>query len=99
MASSSKNVEGKEVLNVQLVSNEVKQPIFKAIPNISYKQDPSGAFPMIPLNVIMVQDVRKCYNFKIGSIENIYIMVLYGRLCDNEVLEEEFKIIEKKGLI
>ena len=40
MASSSKNVEGKEVLNVQLVSNEVNKSIFKSIPNISYKKDP-----------------------------------------------------------
>ena len=37
MTSSSKGVEGKEVLNVQLVSNEVKQPMFKAIPDIAYK--------------------------------------------------------------
>ena len=60
MASISKNVEGKEDLNVQLVSNEVKQPIFKPIPDISYKQDPSGALSMVPPNVLMVQDVRKC---------------------------------------
>ena len=68
MASSSKGVEGKEVFNVQLVSKEVKQPIFKAIPDIAYKKDPSGALSMIPLNFLMVQDVRKCYNYKIGSI-------------------------------
>ena len=46
MASSSKGVEGKEVLNVQLVSNKVKKPIFKAIPDIAYKQDPSGMLSM-----------------------------------------------------
>lgn len=73
MASSSRNVEGKEVLNVQLVSNEVKQPNFKAIPDIACKQYPSGALSMIPPNVIMVQDVRKCYNYKIGGIGDMEI--------------------------
>ena len=60
MASSSKNLERKEVLNIQLSSNEVKQPNFKAIPDIAYKQDPLGMLSLIPQNVIMVQDVRKC---------------------------------------
>lgn len=88
MASSSKNVEGKEVLNVQLVSNEVEQPMFKAIPDISYKKDPSGALSMIPPNVLMVQDVWKCYNSKIGSIGDMEIREEYGKLCDNGVLKE-----------
>ena len=59
MASSSKNVEEKETFEVQLVSNKVKQPNFKAILEIAYKQDPLGALSMIPPKVIMVQDVRK----------------------------------------
>ena len=54
MALSSKKVDGKEVLNVQLVSDEVKKPIFKSIPNIAYKKDPSSALLMILSNVIMV---------------------------------------------
>ena len=62
MASISRNVEGKEVLNVQLLSNKVKQPIFKAILDIAYMQDPLGTLSMSPANVIMVQGVRKCYN-------------------------------------
>ena len=57
MASSLKNVEGKEVLNVQLVSNEVKHLVFKAIPGITYKQDPFGTLSMILPNVVIVQDV------------------------------------------
>ena len=80
------------------MSNEVKQPMFKAIPDISYKQDPSGALSMIPPNVIMVQDVRKCYNYKIGSIGDMEIIGAYNRLCKNGVLKEEYKIVEKKGL-
>ena len=89
MASSSKGVEGKEVFNVQLVSKEVKQPIFKAIPDIAYKKDPSGALSMIPLNFLMVQDVRKCYNYKIGSISDMEIKQAYEKLCENGVLREE----------
>ena len=98
MASSSKNVEGKEVLNVHMVSNEVKKPIFKAIPDITYKQDPFNALSMIPPKVLMVQDVRKFYNYKIGSIGDMEIRQAYDRLCENGVLREEYKIVEKKGL-
>ena len=47
MGSSSRNVKEKETFEVQLVSNEVKQPNFKAILEISYKQDPSGMLSMI----------------------------------------------------
>ena len=46
--------EGKEVLNVQLISNEIRQPNFRAILDISYKQDPSGALLMIPPWVLMI---------------------------------------------
>ena len=46
-SSKVKVVEGKEVLNVQLISNEIKQPIFKAILDIAYKQDPFSALSMI----------------------------------------------------
>lgn len=40
-SSSSANVrkEGKEVFNVQLISNDVRQPPFRAIPEIAYKGD------------------------------------------------------------
>ena len=88
MALSSKNAEGKEVLNVQLVSNEIKQSIFKTIPNVSYKQDPPSTLSMIVPNVIMVQDVRKCYNGKIGSTGELEIREAYNRLCENGVLKE-----------
>ena len=51
MAPSSSNPkvkEDKEVLNVQLLINEIRKLSFRAIPNITYKQDPSGALSMIP---------------------------------------------------
>ena len=54
MASSSKNVKEKKDFDVQLVNNEVKQPYFKAILDIAYKNDLSSALSMIPPKVIMV---------------------------------------------
>lgn len=71
MSSSSSIIkvkEGKEVLNVQLISNEIRQPNFRAIPNISYKQDLSGVFSMISTRVLMIKDVRCFYTCKVGSI-------------------------------
>ena len=62
MASISKTMKDKETFQVQLVSNEDKKPNFKAIPDISYKQEPSGTLSMISPKFIIVQDVRKCYN-------------------------------------
>ena len=72
--------------------------MFKSIPDIAYKKDPSCALSMIPPNVIMVQDVRRCYNCRIGRIGDLEIRDTYNRLCDNGVLKEEFQIIERKGL-
>ena len=46
----------------------------------------------------MIQDIRKCYSCKIGSIGDIKIREAYGKLCENSVLREEFKIVEKKRL-
>ena len=97
MASSSKNVKEKEAFEVQLVTNEVKKLNFKAIPDIAYKQDSSGALSMIPPKVIMVQDVRKCYHYKVGGIGDMEIRKAYDKLCENCVLKKEFKIIERKG--
>ena len=62
MASSSKSVKEKDTYEVQLVSNEVKQPNLKDIPDIAYKKDLPGALSIILPKVIMVQDVRECYN-------------------------------------
>ena len=56
-SSIAKVGEGNEVLNVQLISNDIKQTNFRAIPNIAYKQDPFGALSMIPPQVLMIQDV------------------------------------------
>ena len=68
MASGSKNMKEKETFEVQLVRNEVRQLDFKAIPEVAYKNDPAGALSMILTKVIMIQDVRKFYNYKFGAI-------------------------------
>ena len=67
MASSSQKVKGKTVFEVQLVRNEVKQPYFKAILEVAYKNDPASALSMIPSKVVIIQDVRKCHNCKSGK--------------------------------
>ena len=68
MASSSKNPKDKEPFKVKLVSNEVNQLDFRSIREVAYKNDPIGALSIIPPKVVMVQDVRKCYNCKVGGI-------------------------------
>ena len=74
MASDSKSAKGKESHEHQLVSNEVKQPKFKPIPEVAYKNDPIGALSVIPDKVVMVQDVRNYYNWKIGAIGDLEIV-------------------------
>ena len=98
MASGSKSAKGKESHKIQLVSNEVKQPEFKPITEVSYKKNPTGALSMIPNKVVMVQDVRKCYNCKIGAIGDLEIYNSFDKLCDKGILKDEFSIVEKKGL-
>jgi hypothetical protein len=82
MASSSRKTSEKETFEVQLVSNEVKQPDFRPIPEVAYKNDPASALSTIPPKVVMVQDVRKCYNCKIGAIGDLEIFNAYDKLCE-----------------
>lgn len=98
MASSSRKTSEKEIFEVQLVSNEVKQLDFHPIPEVAYKNDPASALSAIPPKVVMVQDVRKCYNCKIGAIGDLEIFNAYDKLCENKILKIEFSIIERKGL-
>ena len=101
MSSSFENFrkEGKEVFNVQLISNDVRQPPFQAIPKIIYKWDQYCTLSMMPPKVLMIQDVRCCYTGKIGEVGDMEIRDAYKKLCDNGVLREEYKIVERKGLI
>ena len=73
MASTPKTTKGKETHEVQLVSNEVKQPKFKPIPKVTYKNNPVGTLSIILDKVVMVQDVRKCFNYKISAIGDLEI--------------------------
>ena len=76
----------------------MKKPKFRAILEVAYKDDPICALSMIPPKVVMIQDVRKCYNCKVGSIGDLELREAYDRLCDNGVLRDEYQIVEKKGL-
>ena len=99
MASRSKNTKGKESHEVQLANKKVKQLEFKPIPEVTYKNDPTGALSIILAKVVMVQDVKKCYNCKVGTIGDLEIFHAFDKLCDNGILKEKFSVIEKKGLM
>ena len=88
IASNSQLEKGK--FEVYIVSNDVKQPNFWAIPEVAYKDDLTSALSMILPKVVMIQDVRKCYNCKVGSIGDLELREAYGRLCDNGVLKDEY---------
>ena len=81
-----------------MIRNEIRQPNFRAIPDIAYKQDPFGALSMILPQVLMIQDVRCCYTCKVGSIGDMDIRETYGKLCENGVLKDELKIVKRKRL-
>ena len=98
MAFGSKTTKGKDSHKVQLVSNEVKQPKFKPILEVAYKNDLASALPVVPNKVAMVQDVKKCYNYKIGAIGDLEIFQAFDKLCDKGVLKDEFSVVEKKGI-
>ena len=46
----------------------------------------------------MVQDVQKCYNYKVGAIGDLEISNAFDKLCDDGKLKDKFSIVEKKGL-
>ena len=98
MASSSRNPKEKESFEVQLVINEVKQPYYRPILVVAQKNDPASSLSIIPAKLVMVQDVKKCYNCKIGAIGDMEIQKAYDKLCENGILKEEFQIVERKGL-
>ena len=98
MVSISRNPKDKELFEVQLVSREVKQPNFKPIPEVAYKNDLANTLSIIPPKVVMVQDIHKFYNCKVGGIGDMKIKKVYNKICVNEVSKEEYNIVEKKGL-
>lgn len=97
-SSATPRKEGKEFFNVQLISNDVRKPPFYVIPKITYKGDPSSVLSMIPPKVLIIQDVQCCYTCKVGEARDLEIRESYQKLCKNDVLKEDNKIIEQKGL-
>ena len=73
MASNSRKPQDKEPFEVQLVSNQVKQTNFWPIAKVSYKNNLVSDLSVIPPNIVMVQDVRRCYNCKEGAIGDMEI--------------------------
>ena len=65
---------------------------------MAYKDDPASALSMIPPKVVMIQDVRKCYNCNVGSIRDLELQEAYKRLWVNGKLKDEYQIVEHKGL-
>ena len=90
MASSSRNPKGKEIHEVQLVSNEVKQPEFKLILEVAYKNKLVDVLFIIPSKVVMVHNVRKYYNYKIGARGDLDKFKAYEKFCGNGILKDEF---------
>lgn len=70
----------------------------KAILEVAYRDDPDSALSQIPPKVVMIQDVRRCYNCKVGTIDDFELREAYDKLCENGVLKDEFSIVERKGL-
>ena len=74
MASSSKNPKEKEPFEVQLVSNEVKQPNFRAIPEVAYKNDPAS-------RLLIIQNEESLVNMKNSQNDDVWqhLPLLGGR--------------------
>ena len=49
---------------------------------------------MIPLKVLMIQDIKCCYLGNIGEVGDMELRDAYKKLCDNRVLRKELKKIE-----
>lgn len=78
-------------------SNEAcKAPKFKAIPKVTYKEDPIGFLLSIMPKVLMINNLRRCYICKIGEINDLKLREAYNKLFDNGVLREEYKIVREK---
>ena len=57
-----------------------------------------GVLSLIPPKVIMIHDVRSCYMCKIKEVGDYEIREAYEKLCNEVILKEEFKIVERKEL-
>lgn len=103
MASTSSiasKKQGKEVLNVQLVRNDVCKPYkFQVVSESVVKGDPTGALSSILLKVLMINDVCSCYMCKIGEIGDYELREAYDKLGNNGVLKDEHQKVIERGLV
>ena len=68
----------------------MKQLDFKAIPKVSYKDDPEGTLSMILPKVVMIHNIWKCCNWKVWRIRDLELKKAYHRLCKNEKLKDVY---------
>ena len=52
----------------------------------------------IPPNVLMINDERDFYTYKIEEEGDFELRESYGKLYENGVLKDKFKIMKTKGL-
>lgn len=79
-------------------SDTCPPPKYCVIPEIAMKGDSMGALSSIEPKVITIHNVWSCYMYKIGEFVDYEIHVAYEKLCDEGILKDEFKIVERKGL-
>ena len=58
--------------NVQLINNDVRQPLFHSIPEITL-----DALSMILLKVLISKDVHCCYTCKVGKVGDMEVSDIY----------------------
>lgn len=83
--------------NTQIIRNDHRPLNFRNMVNIETSTDNIGALSSIPPRVLTVQDITSCYQYKIGEIGHFEIRTAYEKLCIDEILKDEFKIIVDKG--
>ena len=71
----------------------------RAIPKIAYKLDLNDVLSQISPNMLMINDVRDCYTYKIRELGDYMLWEVYDKIYENGALKDEFKIAKSKGLI
>lgn len=82
---------------MQIIRNDQSPPPnFRNLVNIDKIVDDMEVLSSIPPIVLTVQDLKLCYQFKVGEIGDFEIRETYEKLCMNGHLKDEFNIIAKK---
>lgn len=97
-SSSIGKSQGAEVSSIQFVrSDTCPQPKFHDFSEIAMKGDSMGVISLIPPKVIMIHYVWSLYMCKVGEAGDYEICEAYEKLCEEGILKEELKFIERKG--